>query len=205
MIKNTHPGKFITFEGLDGSGQSTQVELLEKFLNEKGLSAVKTKEPTLNSKVGKELREILDRQKEASFQKLQELFAEDRKEHLENFIIPNLKKGINVICDRYFFTAFAFGSINLDLNWLIEINDDFLMPDVAFFLDVRPETCLRRIEERNKKKTLFENREKLEKAYQNFKEIVKKFSSLKSINGEKPIKEVFEEIKIEVKNHLPQI
>lgn len=205
MIKNTHPGKFITFEGLDGSGQSTQVELLEKFLNEKGLSAVKTKEPTLNSKVGKELREILDRQKEASFQKLQELFAEDRKEHLENFIIPNLKKGINVICDRYFFTAFAFGSINLDLNWLIEINDDFLMPDVAFFLDVRPETCLRRIEEKNKKKTLFENREKLEKAYQNFKEIVKKFSSLKSINGEKPIKEVFEEIKIEVKNHLPQI
>ncbi len=205
MIKNTHPGKFITFEGLDGSGQSTQVELLEKFLNEKGLPTVKTKEPTLNSKVGKELREILDKQKEASFQKIQELFAEDRKEHLENFIIPNLEKGINVICDRYFFTAFAFGSINLDLDWLIEINDDFLMPDVAFFLDVGPKTCLRRIEERNKKKTLFENREKLKKAYQNFKEIVKKFSSLKSINGEKPIKEVFEEIKIEVKNHLPQI
>lgn len=201
MIKNKFPGKFIVFEGLDGSGQSTQTELLKEYLKGRGEKVVKTKEPTSESEPGKKIREVLDKKKEISPRQLQKLYAEDRKEHLNNLIIPNLKKGTTVISDRYFFSSFAFGGVDVDMNWLIKINNNFLMPDLTFFLDVKPEICLERIEKRGDKRTLFEEKKKLEKVYQNFQKIVKKFSIIKTVNGELPINEVFGQIKKILKNN----
>ncbi len=201
MIKNKFPGKFIVFKELDGSGQSTQTELLKEYLKGRGEKVVKTKEPTSESEPGKKIREVLDKKKEISPRQLQKLYAEDRKEHLNNLIIPNLKKGTTVISDRYFFSSFAFGGVDVDMNWLIKINNNFLMPDLTFFLDVKPEICLERIEKRGDKRTLFEEKKKLEKVYQNFQKIVKKFSIIKTVNGELPINEVFGQIKKILKNN----
>ena len=197
MKKNPYSGKFIVIEGLDGSGQSTQTKFLKDFLEEKGYEVILTKEPTLDSQAGKEIKRVLKKKKKISPKELQELFAKDRREHLKTLIIPALQEGKVVISDRYFFSSFAFGSSSgLDLNWLIKINNEFLLPDITFFLAVSPKICLERIKKRGIEKTLFEEREKLEKVYKNYQKIVKKFPSVKIINGEKSIEEVFQQIKM---------
>lgn len=166
MKKNNFPGKFIVFEGLDGSGQTTQVNLLSSFLEKEGYEVIKTKEPTLTSKAGKKIEKVLSKKEKISSKKLQELFAEDRKEHLKKEIIPALKEGKAVICDRYFFSSFAYGHFSgISLDWLFKINRDFIMPDIVFFLNTKPETCVKRIAQRGSLVTLFEKKEKLEKVY----------------------------------------
>lgn len=196
MKKNIYSGKFIVIEGLDGSGQSTQTELLKDFFIKKNCQVVLTKEPTLKSKAGKKIRQILDKKEKISSKKLQELFAEDRKNHLKNTIIPALKKGKVVISDRYFFSSFAYGvSDNLSLDWLIKLNEKFLLPDITFILKVNPGTCILRIKKRGSKITLFEEKKKLAKVWKTYKILPKKLKNIKIINGEKSIKEVFSQIK----------
>lgn len=203
MLKNTNKGKFIVFEGLDGSGQSTQAGLLKDFLLEKGNEVVLTKEPTLDSESGRKIRKVLDKELDISSKELQELFAQDRKEHLENTIIPALKQGKIVISDRYFFSSFAYGAANgLDLEWLIQINNLFLLPNITFLLEVKPETCIERIEGRGLEKTLFEKKEKLEKTWETYKILPGRFENVYLINGERSIDEVFKEIKEILSNKL---
>jgi len=196
MLKSSYPGKFIVIEGLDGSGQSTQAELLRKFLTGKGYQVVVTKEPTLDSEAGRKIRDILDSKVDSEPEKLQELFAQDRKEHLEKIIIPALKEGRFVISDRYFFSSFAFGaSDGLDLEWLIKLNDNFLLPDLTFILKVRSKVCVSRIEKRGNSRTLFEKEEKLIKVWETFKIMPARFENIEIIDGEKSIEEVFGEVK----------
>ncbi len=196
MRKNSYPGKFIVIEGLDGSGQTTQVKLLGNFFIEKGYEVVLTKEPTLASSAGKEIRDALDKKVEAEPLKLQELFTLDRKEHLERLIEPALKEGKIVISDRYFFSTFAFGAADgLDLEWLIGLNNDFLLPDLTFILQVSPEVCVRRIEKRGQGIKLFEKKEKLEKVWQTYKILPNRFENVYIVNGESSIEEVFNAIK----------
>ena len=200
MKYNSYAGKFIVFEGLDGSGQSTQAKLLNDFLVKKNFKVVLTKEPTKNSQAGKKIRDILDKKAKVTPTQLQKLFARDRKEHLEKVIIPALKKGKIVISDRYFFSSFAYGSSSgLDLDWLIKLNDSFLLPDLTFILKVKPTICIERIEKRNKethkKRTLFEEKEKLEKVWQNYQILPNRFENVYMIDGEKKIEEVSSRIR----------
>lgn len=196
MIKNPFPGKFIVFEGLDGSGQSTQSELLSGFLINKGYNVVLTKEPTLDSEAGKKIRKILDKEMRVTSKELQALMVQDRKEHLEKTIIPALKERKIVISDRYFFSTFAFGSSDgLDLEWLIEMNNQFLYPDITFLLKVNPEVCIERIKKRGEKVALFEKREKLAEVWKTYKILPERFENIYVIDGEKSIEKVFERVK----------
>ncbi len=194
MQKNIYPGKFIVFEGPDGSGQSTQAALLEKYISNLGKKAVLTKEPTFDSKAGLEIKAILNHEKEASPEELQKLFVEDRREHLEKVIIPALKEGSVVISDRYFFSTFAFGSLGADLEWLISINSDFLLADATFVLVVKPETSIERIAHRGIKSTLFEKLESLRKVVENYKNLGTRFENMIFIDGERTIEEIHKEI-----------
>jgi len=205
MLQNPYTGKLIVMEGLDGSGQSTQAGLSRDFLIKKGYQVILTKEPTLNSEAGKKVRQILDKKEKISPQELQALFVQDRKEHLEGVIILALKEGKIVISDRYFFSSFAYGTASgLDLGWLIEINNDFLLPDITFFLKVSPEICLKRVDVRNKNKerTLFEEKEKLAKVWQVYQNLPNRFDNISVINGEKSIEEVAEFVKKIIKKGL---
>jgi len=196
MKKNSYPGKFIVIEGLDGSGQSTQAELLRDFLAKKGYNVVLTKEPTRDSEAGRKIREILNKKSGILLEELQKLFAQDRKEHLENLVNPALKEGKIVISDRYFFSSFAYGaSSGISLDWLTKINDNFLMPDLTFTLRVSPEVCMERIKKRGKDRTFFEEREKLEKVWQTYRLLPDRFENIYIIDGEKTIEEVFSQIK----------
>jgi len=203
MLRNIYLGKFIVFDGLDGSGQSTQLGLLRDFLIQKGFQVVTTKEPTPFSEAGKKIRLVLEKKIKANPKELQELFAEDRKEHLDNTVIPALKEGKYVISDRYFFSSFAYGAADgLDLDWLIKINDNFLQPDLNFFLKVKAETCIARIEKRGTEKTLFEKTERLARVWGKYELLPSRFENIVIIDGEKPINEVFEDVKKEVSAQL---
>ena len=194
-MEKIYTGKFIVFEGLDGSGQTTQTNLLKDFLSKRGYRVLITKEPTLDSQAGKLIRAALDKEKEFSPKELQQLFAEDRKEHVNNVIIPALQTGIWVISDRYFFSSFAFGaSDGIDLEWLIKINKEFLLPDVTFLLQVSPEVCVQRIQTRGKSLQLFEYEEKLKNVWKAYKKVEDRFNVIRIIDGEQSIEKVSENV-----------
>ncbi len=202
MIKNTYPGKFIVFEGLDGSGQSTQAVKLVEYLNQ-GIKKFEldrpktylTKEPT-NSLIGGLIRGQLTRDWKTKPECLQLLFAADRAYHLEKEIIPILEKGGTVISDRYFFSTIAFGSTEIsDWQWLKDINKHFLLPDLTFILKVSPKICLERIKQNRFRTELFESEEALLKTWQGYEKLSNEFENVYVINGEKSINEVFEEVR----------
>jgi len=203
MRKNIYSGKFIVVEGLDGSGQTTEAELLKNYLKERGYKVVLTKEPTLDSEAGRKIRKVLDKEIVMEPNNLQKLFVEDRKEHLEKVIIPALKDDRIVISDRYFFSTFAYGAAeDLDLEWLIKINDHFLLPDLTLILKVSPAICIERIEERDQEKTLFEKKEKLAKVWKTYSVMPEKFENIHIVDGEGTIEGVFEKIKNIIDNKL---
>ncbi|MCD6402617.1 deoxynucleoside kinase, partial [bacterium] len=88
------------------------------------------------------------------------------------------------------------------LDWLIKINDDFLLPDITILLKVSPEICFKRIKKRNKERTLFEEKEKLNKVWQVYKILPDYFENIFIVDGEKSIEEVFQVVKKIIINHL---
>lgn len=209
MEKNDYPGKLIVFDGLDGSGLSTQGEKLTRFLNRKGkdfelgFSGAKlTKEPTPGGLIGGLINARLDGVWKSSNTCLQLLFTADRAYHLEKKVVPLLRKGVWVVCDRYLFSTVAFGQLNgLEEEWLLTLQEHFLVPDLTFFLEVSPEECIRRIRENRFGTTLFEERKVFEKVWDNYEALAEDFEGkVRIVDGERPIEEVAEEIKKITKN-----
>lgn len=202
MKKNSYSGKFIVFEGLDGSGQSTQAQKLVDFLNrpEQKLKfgcagAHLTKEPTPNL-IGGLIRSQLNGDWKSSQECLQLLFTADRAHHLEKEIIPFLERGITVVCDRYFFSTVAFGSIAIkDEKWLLDLNKNFLLPDYLFLLKVSPKICVSRIHGTRYSVELFEKENILAQVWKEYDKLSRKFDNVYVINGEKSLEEVFETIR----------
>jgi dTMP kinase len=196
MIKNNYSGKFIVIEGLDGSGKSAQIDLVINYLKGKNKEVVITKEPTIDSEAGRKIKQALRGEIKVEPLELQKLYVQDRKEHLENKVIPALQAGKFVVSSRYAFSTFAYGySDGLDVNELIKMNEEFLLPDLTIIVDVDPELCVKRIESRGEEKELFEKLEKLSKVNEVYKKLPEMFENVIIINGEKSIPEVFEEIK----------
>jgi len=193
MKKNTYPGKFIVFEGLDGAGSSTQIDKLAVSLKKEGRNPVVTKEPT-NNIIGGLIRGQLTKDWNSSMECLQLLFAADRAHHLDRLIIPALKDKKIVLCDRYFFSTAAFGSLDLDRNWLLEINDQFILPDLIILLKVSPRECLKRMHENRFQLELFEEEKKLQKVWKTYMWLAKKFPHVRLIDGEKEVEKVASEI-----------
>lgn len=199
MIKGNYPGKFIVIEGLDGSGKSAQVDLVIDFLKREGKEVVVTKEPTIESDAGRKIKQALKKEITVDPLELQKLYVQDRKEHLENKVIPALEKGKFVVSSRYAFSTFAYGSANnLDIDLLIDLNKEFLLPDLTIIVDVKPESCVKRIEKRGEEKEFFEQIEKLTKINKIYKKIPEMFDNVIMVNGNETISEVFENIKKEV-------
>ena len=196
---------FIVVDGLDGSGKSEIVKMLHNhlFSKHKKFRILTTREPT-NGIHGKKLREMLANETDPlqSREELAELFVKDRKEHLENLIIPflnNKEEGSNIVlCDRYYYSTVAFqGAQGLDMKELIEKNRGFLKPDIAFILDVSPEIALKRIHYRKKEK--FEQLEFMQKIKENFQKLPNMLEdNITIVNSNRPISEVFNNIRKEV-------
>ena len=184
-------GKFIVIEGLDGSGQTTQLGLLEKYLRKSGHKVHMTFEPT-NNIIGGLIRGFLTKQWKLGNVGKQLLFCADRAHHLESEIIPALENGYDVISSRYFFSTIAFGSLNVDTDWLEALNEKFLHPDATFFLKVSPKICIERINNSRFRKEFFEEEKKLSHVMRTFLKISKnkKYKNFFIIDGEQPIEKV---------------
>jgi len=195
MIKNPYKGRFIVFEGLDGSGKSTQADLLLSYLKKNKKKAHLTSEPT-RYLIGGLIKSFVTHDWKSTPECLQLLFAADRAHHLDKEIIPFLKKGITVISDRYFLSSLAFGALEIDDgDWLADINQKFIFPDLTIILKVRPRSCIRRMAGERFSLSLFEKEKKLRKVWRNYQHLQKRFKNVYIVQGEGPVEEIFSRVK----------
>lgn len=143
---------FITFEGGEGAGKTTLIEKLCDHLNASGHKYITTRQPG-GTKIGAEIRQIVLHSKESNLSPKCELllFLADRAQHLHEQIIPQLKSGITVICDRYNDSTIAYqgaarGMSIKELQPLCDFATDCLEPDITFYLDIDPEIGLERVQ-----------------------------------------------------------
>ncbi|OIP06574.1 dTMP kinase [Candidatus Berkelbacteria bacterium CG06_land_8_20_14_3_00_43_10] len=201
MYKNTHGGYFIVFEGLDGSGSSTQAELLGKSLTNNGYKVLVTKEPT-NNLIGGLIRGQLTHEWSSNMETLQLLFAADRAHHLEKTVIPALTNKWVVISDRYFFSTLAFGALDIDMAWLQSLNERFLLPDCTLYLQVPSKDVIARMRATRDKFELFEEEKKLAKVKNNYMQLAKDFANIHTINGTNTIPQISGEIDLIIRNKI---
>ena len=189
---------FICVEGLDGSGKTTQAQMLTERLN-KDYKAVYTAEPS-HGKTGTFIRECcLYEEKRLPTAVEALLFAADRIEHVENEVKPALAEGKLVICDRYVYSSLAYqGSAGLSLTWIKKINAYALKPDYAVFIDVPPERVLKRLQ---RKKSVMETLEIQRKVREVYLTFVAK-GELVLIDGDKPPDEVADDLFSKVQSFL---
>ena len=141
---------FITLEGIEGSGKTTQIGRLMEFLENRGIECVTTRQPG-GTLIGENIRSILLDPANSALEPLAELllYMADRAQHINEIIRPALKNGKTVICDRYFdatlvYQGFARG-LSIDLiGQLHQLLFDDLKPDVTLLLDLPPQVGLER-------------------------------------------------------------
>ena len=159
-------GRFITFEGIDGCGKSTQIHRLKQRMEAMSLPCCETFEPS-SGPVGSMLRQCLSGRMKADERTMAILFAADRLDHLLNDydgILQNVWQGIHVICDRYVLSNYAYQGVSASLDWIEELNSEagkILRPDCHIFIDVDPEVSLERMEKTRFHRDLYETKERL--------------------------------------------
>ena len=151
-MSSLNNAKFITFEGIDGCGKSTQARLLLEYMNNSGMETILVREPG-GTNISESIREILLHSSSSQMGDRTEslLMTASRAQLTQEVIVPNIDKGKFVIADRYSDSTLAYqgGGRNLDIEWLIELNNYAtftLLPDITFFVDIRPEEALRRLD-----------------------------------------------------------
>ena len=151
-VKNL--GRFITIEGGEGAGKSTQIQVVKDYLLTRGNDVVVTREPGGTSE-GQEIRNLLVSGDKDKWSPLSEtlLILADRAAHLERVIRPALAEGKYVVCDRFFDSTKAYQGVagGLGLDVIHNLQQPVLgttLPDVTFLLDIDPEKGLRRAQER---------------------------------------------------------
>ena len=174
-------GIFIVIEGLDGSGKTTQANMLAKNLA-KNHTVLLTAEPS-RGKIGTFIRQgCLYEKKRLPTEAEALLFAADRIEHMQNELEPALSEGKIVICDRYIFSSLAYqGSAGLSLKWIETINARALEPDFSIFIDVPPQLVLERLQ---RKKSVMENLDTQAKVREVYLQFVEK-GDLILVDGDK--------------------
>ena len=182
---------FISFEGIDGSGKSTQARMLYEYMHKKSMEVVLTAEPT-DGKIGDLMKSLIQgRDVSVDPTTLQLLFIADRSDHVDKFINPNLVSQKNVITDRYLISTIAYG-ISFDINeqWLKNANNIFPYPDYNFIIDVDPSIALGRIGKRNNGNTYFERKDFLDKIRNNYIKLGEEYKNYYILDGNKPEEEV---------------
>ncbi len=143
-------GLFITFEGTDGSGKTTQIKLLEEYMRTKERQVVLSREPG-GTRVSEIIRDIILKPENKEIVPLTEmiLYAASRAQHVAEVIDPAIRAGKIVICDRYVDSSYAYqgGGRGMDLKIIADVNRIAIngtVPDITFFLDIDPEISIRR-------------------------------------------------------------
>ena len=207
MKRNFYPGKFISVDGIDGSGKTTQIKFIEEWFKKKGLCVKLGKEPS-DGIYGKKIREILEGRIFAPKDPFdfQRLFIKDRKDHIKKDILPWITKDKNVyITDRYILSTLAYGMAEgVDYEGFLKeheniLKDDFIIPDFMIVLALDSDEALKRIKNRNKGDLNLEYFEKkkevLKKANDAFLFLSNEFENVEVVFANDSIYKVSEKIK----------
>lgn len=166
-------GLFITFEGIDGAGKSTQINMLRDYFEKKGISVVITREPG-GTDIGNKIRTILLDKENTALSATAELllYYADRAQHINECIVPALESGKYVICDRYYDSSYAYqrAGRGIDISVLDKLNSIVVKnaePDITFLLDISLASSESRITSRG------EARDRLEAESNTFKQNVR--------------------------------
>lgn len=170
-------GLFFALEGIDGSGKSTQIKKLAEKISQEHPhlpTPWKTHEPT-SSPLGKHLRDILSGNYPADPRVVSALFATDRLQHIldpNEGILEAMEKGQTVLTDRYYFSSYAYHSVEQDLEKIIAENAQnaqILRPTATIYLDLSPQQAMERICKRQETPELYENLTRLQAVHDNYK------------------------------------
>ncbi len=188
---------FISLEGIDKSGKSTQISLLVDYLKQKGYEVVQTCEPG-GTRSGEKIERILLEPSTKEINGISELFLylADRAEHVEKIIKPALEKGKIVISDRFADATIAYQGHGreLDIPWIEELNKRVthgLSPDITFLLDISPDFAQKRSGSEGKDRIENEKISFHQKVRQGYLKLAKRHPErIKVINGEGSIEEI---------------
>ena len=195
-------GYFISFEGIDGSGKSTQIQKLAEFLEARDFDIVITREPG-GSKGGEEIRNLLLQGNVDRWSAETEilLFTAARRDHLERIILPALEEGKIVICDRFTDSTRMYqGMRGVNLRNLVDtLNEKVIKfdPDLTIVIDINPEISLKRAKSRKTVEERFEDfgADLQMKMRKGFLELAKEFSNrIEVVNGQQSIDNLAKDI-----------
>jgi dTMP kinase len=193
---------FIVLEGIDGSGKSSQIKLLEAKLSAEGHKVVTTLEPS-SGYIGSLLTDILTGKIKTDHRVIAALFTADRLEHITNVntgILQHLRDGYTVISDRYYFSSYAYNGSYSGMDWVIALNkkcSELLRPDLNIFIDVPPEVCMQRIKANRDTTELFEKLDTLTKVkaqYFEAFELLKNEERIFITDGNRPVELIASDI-----------
>lgn len=217
-MQESYRGKFIVLEGLDGAGTTTQTSRLAKYLfeREKRNTVLLTREPTSLNPYGLELRRRLRNDLLSGEEVIHDpqywadLFVNDRRWHLDNYVVPAVSKGQHVISDRHKLSTLAYQSVSgrshIDMDSLVRMHAEFYVPDLTLYLDISATVGWSRIRARDAPPDgtvdaeYFEKEDFLTRVQEQYLLAVTKFpeENIVVIDGSKPIDEVSELIRFEV-------
>lgn len=213
MAQNIKRGKLIVFEGIDGCGKSTQISLLTDRLKESGINCRCTAEPAPGA-IGGIIRDCLNARYSVTPYELAALFLADRISHNVNSfdgIINSLNNGINVICDRYYYSSIAYQGTDCGLQWVADMNincEQITKPDLCIFLDVDPEKTYSRITKSGRPKEIYETdlkkTQEIRSRFFSAFELLKDRDKVVCIDADRSIDEIHEEILAIVLNCIGQ-
>ena len=204
-MNSTNP-LFIAFEGIDGCGKSTQAQILADKLRSAGHLVHVTCEPT-DSPIGSLIKSIFRHQYEADHRTIAGLFVADRLDHLlnkPNGILKKMEEGYFVICDRYYFSSYAYQSVHMPMEWVIHANSlsaGMLRPNLNIFIDIDPELSIGRINRDRSNPELYETLDNLRKVrakYFEAFEILKSEERVFISDGNRPVQDIASQLWKEV-------
>lgn len=193
-------GLFITFEGGECSGKTTIIQAVCEALEKRNISYISTREPG-GIDIAEQIRSIILDVRNTKMTEETEalLYAASRMQHLKERVIPAIKRGDIVICDRFLDSSLAYQGYarKLGMEAILKINHFALshLPDLTLFIDVEPEVALKRLANRNKSDRLdLENLEFHQNVYDGYDKVCKMYPDrIKRIDGNRPLDVIVEE------------
>ncbi|MGM7724499.1 dTMP kinase [Metabacillus sp. Hm71] len=205
-------GKFFTFEGPEGAGKTTVLEILMKDLEKSGIEAVFTREPG-GIQIAEKIREVILNKEHTEMDSRTEalLYAAARRQHLVEKVIPSINKGKHVFCDRFIDSSLAYQGYarGLGIDEVFSINEfaiNGFLPDVTFYFNIDPKAGLQRIAnnaEREKNRLDMEDLSFHYKVQEGYQQVIEKFQDrIIIIDADQPVEEVVADIKERLRKHI---
>lgn len=208
MTDQAARGAFIVFEGIDGSGKSTQARLLGARLGDAGVPVHQTAEPT-NGPVGTLIRNGFNRRVDLDDRVIASLFVADRLDHITNAhdgMLGIVERGTTVVCDRYHLSSQAYQASDVGGDWIASSNSistSLMLPDLTVYLDVSPEVALERLASGRTTTDRFEVDERLRAARARYAEAIERADEVVvTLDADRSSDELADEVWREVSSRL---